>query len=637
MLTTMDWLFRQPRSVKRIISLALDATFITLAYWGAYILRLEESSLLTSPKHWIMLAVILPLTLVCFIRLGLYRAVLRFLSHQVISTVLISIGISVAVMVISAHYLHALLPRSVPVFYAAFVLIFCGGARILVRALYNQGTKRQKIPVIIYGAGSSGRQLNTSLLHGIEYRAVAFVDDNPTQHKSILQGVTVYSPEQLPWLIHRFGVQKLLLAVPSLSRQRRRDILESLESLPLEILTIPGMADIVSGMAKVSELQEVSIDDLLGRDSVDPYPELIAANIRGKVVMVTGSGGSIGSELCRQILQQCPKVLVLFEMSEFALYKIDQELTELSNASGLSVKIIPLMGSVQQQKRLEGAMNAYGVQTVYHAAACKHVPLVEYNVVEGVSNNIFGTWRTAEASINTGVETFVLISTDKAVRPTNVMGATKRLAELVLQGLAQRQTSTRFCMVRFGNVLGSSGSVVPLFKNQIRSGGPITLTHEDITRYFMTIPEAAQLVIQAGALGKGGDVFVLDMGEPIRIIDLARKMIRLMGSDVKDEENPDGDIAIQIIGLRPGEKLYEELLIGEDEQPTLHPRIRTAQEVSLPWEEMVEYLSLLNGACEAYDQEGIRELLLKAPAGFSPQDGICDLVWTENKSASALF
>lgn len=634
MLNTMDWLFRQPRSVKRIISLALDSTFITLAYWGAYILRLEELSLLASPKHWVMLAVILPLTLMCFIRLGLYRAVLRFLSHQVINTVLISIGVSVAIMVISAHYLHAFLPRSVPVFYAAFVLIFCGGARILVRALYNQGTKRQKIPVIIYGAGSSGRQLNTSLLHGIEYRAVAFVDDNPTQHKSILQGVTVYSPAELPWLIHRFGVQKLLLAVPSLSRLRRREILESLESLPLEILTIPGMADIVSGMAKVSELQEVSIDDLLGRDSVDPYPELIAANISGKVVLVTGSGGSIGSELCRQILQQGPKTLVLFEMSEFALYKIDQELTGLSNAAGLGVKIVPLMGSVQQQKRLEGVMNAYGVQTVYHAAASKHVPLVEYNVVEGVSNNVFGTWRTAEASINTGVETFVLISTDKAVRPTNVMGATKRLAELVLQGLAQRQTGTCFCMVRFGNVLGSSGSVVPLFKNQIRSGGPITLTHEDITRYFMTIPEAAQLVIQAGALGKGGDVFVLDMGEPIRIIDLARKMIRLMGSDVKDAVNPDGDIAIKIIGLRPGEKLYEELIIGGDEQATLHPRIRTAQEVSLPWEEMLEYLSLLNSACEACDQVGIRELLLKAPAGFSPQDGICDLVWTENKSAS---
>lgn len=626
----ISWLFQQSRDVKRIISLTLDALFITLAFWGAFVLRLESFDLLSSSKHWLMLATILPVTLLCFIRLGLYRAVLRYLSHQAINTVLISIGISASVMVVSAHYLHAFLPRSVPVFYIAFVLIFCGGARILVRALYNQGTKKQKIPVIIYGAGSSGRQLNTSLLHGNEYRAVAFVDDNAAQHTSILQGLTVYSPAELAWLIQRFGAQKLLLAVPSLSRQRRHEIIEGLEALPLEILTIPGMADLVSGMAKVSELQEVSIDDLLGRDSVDPYPELISANISDKVVMVTGAGGSIGSELCRQILQQRPKTLVLFELSEFSLYQVDQELTGLCRAAGFNVIIVPLMGSVQQKNRLEAAMNAYSVQTVYHAAACKHVPLVEYNVVEGVRNNVFGTWRTAEAAINSGVETFVLISTDKAVRPTNVMGTSKRLAELVLQGLAQRQNSTRFCMVRFGNVLGSSGSVVPLFKKQIKAGGPITLTHEEITRYFMTIPEAAQLVIQAGALGKGGDVFVLDMGEPIRIIDLARKMIRLMGYEVKDMDNQQGDIEIKVTGLRPGEKLYEELLIGGDEQPTLHPRIRTATEVSLSWDEMAAYLARLNIACEAYDQVNIRELLLEVPAAFAPQGGICDLVWVKN-------
>lgn len=626
----MNWLFRQPRGLKRIISLTLDVIFITLAFWGAYILRLEDLLLLTSLKHWMMLAIILPITIVCFIRLGLYRAVLRFLSHQVINTVLISIGASVAAMVISAHYLHAFLPRSVPVFYAAFVLILCGGARMLVRALYTQGTKRQKIPVIIYGAGSSGLQLNTSLLHGIEYRAVAFVDDNAAKHKSILQGVTVYSPSDLSWLIQRFGVQKLLLAVPSLSRARRREILENLEGLPLEILTIPGMADIVRGIAQVSELQEVSIDDLLGRDSVEPYPELISANIADKVVMVTGAGGSIGSELCRQILQQQPKILVLYELSEFALYQIDQELTGLSAAAGLAVRIVPLIGSVQRRNRLEAVMNAYSVQTVYHAAASKHVPLVEYNVVEGLRNNVFGTWYTAEAAINAGAETFVLISTDKAVRPTNVMGASKRLAELVLQGLAQRQSVTRFCMVRFGNVLGSSGSVVPLFKKQVKAGGPITLTHQDITRYFMTIPEAAQLVIQAGALGKGGDVFVLDMGEPVRIIDLAHKMIRLMGADVKDSENPNGDIEIKIIGLRPGEKLYEELLIGGDERPTLHPRIRSALEDSLLWKDVVAYLSLLDSACDKYDQIRIRELLVEIPTGFIPQGHICDLVWAEN-------
>ncbi|SIS47361.1 polysaccharide biosynthesis protein [Neptunomonas antarctica] len=630
MFSSITWLFKQPRSIKRIISVVLDIVFITSAFWGAYILRLENLELLSSAKHWGMLAAILPVTILCFIRLGLYRAVLRYLSHQAITTVLISIAVSVAAMVISAHYLHAFLPRSVPVLYAAFVLILCGGARLSVRALYNQSTKRQKIPVIIYGAGSSGRQLNTSLLHGNEYRAVAFVDDNSVFVNSVLQGLTVYSPSELAWLTERFGAQKILLAVPSLTRQRRREIIESLALLPLEVLTIPGMADIVSGMAKVSELQEVSIDDLLGRDPVEPYTDLIAANITNKVVMVTGAGGSIGSELCRQILQQRPTILVLFEMSEFALYQIDQELSGICNTTALNVRVIPLMGSVQRQNRLEAAMHAYSVQTVYHAAACKHVPLVEYNVVEGVRNNVFGTWRAAEAAINTGVETFVLISTDKAVRPSNVMGTSKRLAELVLQGLAQRQSSTRFCMVRFGNVLGSSGSVVPLFKKQIKAGGPITLTHKDITRYFMTIPEAAQLVIQAGALGQGGDVFVLDMGEPVRIIDLATKMVRLMGYDVKSLAIPAGDIEIKVTGLRPGEKLYEELLIGGDEQPTLHPRIRTAHEVSLPWDQMAAYLARLNIACEVYDQAEIRALLLEAPVAFSPQAGICDLLWVEN-------
>ncbi|WP_293264196.1 nucleoside-diphosphate sugar epimerase/dehydratase [Neptunomonas sp.] len=636
MLKVMDWLFRQPRSVKRVISLTFDVVFITLAFWGAYVLRLESFELLASAKHWGVLFITMAITLFCFIRLGLYRAVLRYLSHHAISAILISIGVSVVVVVVSAHYFHAFLPRSVPVFYGAFVLILCGGARILVRALYNQTTKRQKTPVIIYGAGSSGRQLNTSLLHGNEYRAVAFVDDNHVLHRSILQGLTVYSPTGLSWLVERFGAEKLLLALPSLSRQRRREIIEGLEGLPLEILTIPGMADLVSGTATVSELQEVSIDDLLGRDSVEPFPELIAANVQNKVVMVTGAGGSIGSELCRQILNQQPKALVLFELSEFSLYQIDQELSGLSLSANLGVRIVPLLGSVQRQNRLEAAMSAYGVETVYHAAACKHVPLVEYNVVEGVRNNIFGTWRAAEAAVNTGVETFVLISTDKAVRPTNIMGASKRLAELVLQGLAQRQSGTRFCMVRFGNVLGSSGSVVPLFKKQIKSGGPITLTHEEIKRYFMTIPEAAQLVIQAGSLGKGGDVFVLDMGEPVFIIDLARKMIRLMGYEVKDAQNPQGDIEIRVTGLRPGEKLYEELLIGENEQPTLHPRIRTAKEVSLSWNEMSDFLKDLNLACEAYDQEQIRALLLSAPLAFNPQAGIFDLLWVERQKSHSL-
>ncbi|WP_232513309.1 nucleoside-diphosphate sugar epimerase/dehydratase [Zobellella denitrificans] len=613
----------------------LDTLFISLAFWAAYLLRLDSVSLLGSFRHWLVLAAMVPVTLLCFVRFGLYRAVLRYLGHHATLVMMGGVAVSAVTMVLAAYYFNAFLPRSVPVIYASLALLLCGGARSMARALYNQSTKKQKTPVIIYGAGSSGRQLNTSLTHGSEYRAVAFVDDNPGLQKALLQGLTVYSPAELPWLVERYGAQKLLLAMPSISRQRRREIVDALEDLQIDMLTIPGMADIVSGKAKLNELHEVSVEDLLGRDPVEPFPDLISANIRGKVVMVTGAGGSIGSELCRQIVQQGPRTLVLFEMSEYALYQIDQELNGMCREAGYAVRIVPIMASVQRQNRLEAVMRAFGVQTVYHAAACKHVPLVEYNVVEGVRNNVFGTWRAAEAAINCGVETFVLISTDKAVRPTNVMGTSKRLAELVLQGLALRQQQTRFCMVRFGNVLGSSGSVVPLFKKQIRAGGPITLTHQEITRYFMTIPEAAQLVIQAGAMGRGGDVFVLDMGEPVRIIDLARKMVRLMGYEVKDKQNPDGDIEIRVTGLRPGEKLYEELLIGADEQPTLHPRIRAAREVHLPWPEVARLLDELEQACEHYNQPRIRELLLGAPTAFTPQDGICDLVWTEKQKPGA--
>lgn len=625
------WLFKQPRSTKRFISLLLDALFITVAFWAAFMLRLDTTAILGSGAHWLILLITIPVTLACFVRLGLYRAVLRYLGYHAILTMVAGTLLSAGTMVVSAYTLDLFFPRTVPVIYCAFALLLCGGARTLARALYNQSTKKLKTPVIIYGAGSSGRQLNSSLQYGNEYRAVAFVDDNPVLHNVMLQGLTVFSASELPQIIARFGARKLLLAMPSMPRQRRREIVEGLSELSIEMLTIPGMADIVSGKAKLSELHEVSVEDLLGRDPVAPFPELITANIKDKVVMVTGAGGSIGSELCRQIVQQQPTTLVLLENSEFSLYQIDQELNNWCRETHCDIRIVPIMASVQRQNRLEAVMTAFGVQTVYHAAACKHVPLVEYNVVEGVRNNVFGTWHAAEAAINCGVERFVLISTDKAVRPTNVMGTSKRIAELVLQGLAQRQSATRFCMVRFGNVLGSSGSVVPLFKRQIRAGGPITLTHKDITRYFMTIPEAAQLVIQAGAMGNDGDVFVLDMGEPVRIIDLAKKMIRLMGYEEKTADNPNGDIAINITGLRPGEKLYEELLIGGDEAETQHPRIRTASEVSLPWPEVLELLQALDVACEQYDQAAIRELLLSAPTAFNPQSGICDVVWVENQ------
>jgi FlaA1/EpsC-like NDP-sugar epimerase len=399
--------------------------------------------------------------------------------------------------------------------------------------------------------------------------------------------------------------------------------------LAVQILTIPAMADLVNGTRLYSDINVVEIDDLLGRDVVAPHEKLMSANINNKVVMVTGAGGSIGSELCRQILQQSPRKLILFELSEFALYAIERELNATVKELGLDIKILPMLGSVQRENRVQAVMESFGVQTVYHAAAYKHVPLVEHNVVEGVRNNVFGTLYTARAAIAAKVETFVLISTDKAVRPTNVMGTTKRMAELVLQALSRKKHQTRFCMVRFGNVLGSSGSVVPLFKAQIANSGPVTVTHPDITRYFMTIPEASQLVIQAGAMGNGGDVFVLDMGNSVKIIDLAEKMIRLSGYEVRNDNNPEGDIAIEFSGLRPGEKLYEELLIGDNVTGTEHERIMTANELFMSWDEYVVILDRLDIACHDFDHEAIRNILLSTPTGFAPKDGICDLVYQQ--------
>ncbi len=481
--------------------------------------------------------------------------------------------------------------------------------------------------MLIYGAGSSGRQLQLALNLGQEFFPVAFVDDGPNLEKVMIQGINVYTPDMIGELIIRFDVKKILLAIPSASRSVRQDVIRRLEPFPCEVLSIPGMADLVGGKALINELKEVSIEDLLGRDPVAPIPELMNANITGKRVMVTGAGGSIGSELCRQIVRCKPAKLVLFEISEYALYAIDKELNELCQHENIALDIVPLLGSVQRQNRLSTIMSNFQIQTVYHAAAYKHVPLVEYNVVEGVRNNIFGTLYSAQAAIEAGVETFVLISTDKAVRPTNTMGATKRLAELVLQALSSVQTKTRFCMVRFGNVLGSSGSVVPLFRKQISDGCPLTVTHPDIIRYFMTIPEASQLVIQAGAMGCGGDVFVLDMGQPVKIIELAHRMIRLSGLTLKNEQNPNGDIEVKITGLRPGEKLFEELLIGDNVLGTHHPRIMKANEQQLPWTELRALLLRIDTACHQFDHEQLRHLLLEAPAAFTPTDGICDLVW----------
>ena len=614
------------RTSKRVVSVAVDMLLITLTYWGAYWIRLEHSWPIDSPHHWALLGAIIIVSISLFVRLGLYRAVLRYVSFRVLWTISLGAFLSTCFFVISAFYFDILLPRTVSVIYLSFLVLLVGGVRLFFRALLNT-TRLARTQVLIYGAGSSGRQLQMALLQGNEFYPVAFVDDDLAKQGCVIQGCTVYNSSQLPILIDHHGVQKILLAMPSSTRARRQEVINALEPLSCEVLSIPGMADLVNGSARIDQLNEVSIDDLLGRDPVEPVTKLMEANITGKAVMVTGAGGSIGSELCRQILRCRPSTLVLFELSEYALYVLHKSLREQCQREGIETDLVPLLGSVQRQHRLKMVMQSFKIQTVYHTAAYKHVPLVEFNIIEGVRNNVFGSLYAAQAAIEAGVETFVLISTDKAVRPTNTMGASKRLAELILQALTREKHNTRFCMVRFGNVLGSSGSVVPLFRQQIDKGGPITLTHPDIIRYFMTIPEAAQLVIQAGAMGEGGDVFVLDMGQPVRIMELAKRMIRLSGLTLRDELRPDGDIAIEVTGLRPGEKLYEELLIGDDARETEHPRIMVAQESWLSWSRLRPLLASLDEACHRFDHQQVRDILMYAPAAFEPTDGICDLVW----------
>ncbi|WP_445765649.1 polysaccharide biosynthesis protein [Rheinheimera sp.] len=621
----LAWLLGLPRPVKRLISVCADMVFLIGALVAAYMLTQHDEQTFI-PQIALAFAVTLPITLFIFTKLGLYRAVIRYIGQHALGAVLAGIVSSAFVLALLFGVFKVTDKGNLIFVYAIMALITSGGVRLLARMFLIQRNNGHKERVLIYGAGSSGRQLAQALLNGEQYHPVIFIDDDTTLHRSTILGIPVGGPAHIASLIKSHNISRVLLALPSVSRARRREVLDTLEELPIPVQSIPGMSDLVDGSMRIDELQDVKIEDLLGRDPVAPKAKLLKANIKDKVVMVTGAGGSIGAELCRQIILCEPKTLVLFELSEFGLYSIEQELSALIKQQQLEVQLKPVMGSVQQQNRLELLMQAFKVQTVYHAAAYKHVPLVEYNVVEGVRNNVFGTLCAAEAAIASGVETFVLISTDKAVRPTNVMGASKRLAELVLQALAQRQRSTRFCMVRFGNVLGSSGSVVPLFREQIRKGGPLTVTHKDIIRYFMTIPEAAQLVIQAGAMGEGGDVFVLDMGEPVKIADLARRMIHLMGLEVKDEVHPNGDIEIQYSGLRPGEKLYEELLIGENVRETAHPRIMAADEVYLSWPEMASLLQQLEAMCDSFAVQQIIELLRCAPTGFNYPGSSSDLL-----------
>ncbi|MGF1779096.1 polysaccharide biosynthesis protein [Vibrio nomapromontoriensis] len=618
-----------PRPLKRVVSVACDLLFISLSFWGAFYARMGYlDEFLFDADYWFVLAAVSGVTVLTFINTGLYRAVLRYLSLHAVVTIAFGAIISSLSIVLFSHYFQAFLPRSVPIIYATFLVSLSGGARLLVRMLVSDLIVRGRTPVLIYGAGNAGRQLYNLISQGEEYRVVAFIDDDRKMHKTTIQGVTVFRHKYLSKLIQKEKVEKVLLAMPTASKNERKRVIENVSQYPVEVMTIPNLADIVNGEYQIDQLKEVAIEDLLGRDPVMPNQDLLEKNNKTKVVMVTGAGGSIGSELCRQIVKHQPTALVLFELSEYSLYRIERELRALAP----HIDIVPILGNVQDQARLVRTMSAYQVKTVYHAAAYKHVPLVEYNVAEGMQNNVLGTYRTALAAIEADVESFVLISTDKAVRPTNVMGTTKRLAELGLQSLAkeyQISHNTIFSMVRFGNVLGSSGSVIPLFKSQIAGGGPVTVTHKDIIRYFMTIPEAAQLVIQAGAMGTGGDVFVLDMGEPVRISDLAKNLIHLSGLEVKDEQNPDGDIELIYSGLRPGEKLFEELLIGDNVSKTSHDRIMMAQEVSMDTKQYKALLDEIQLAADNFDQEKLRRLMLEAPTGFVPTDGIGDLVWNQ--------
>jgi len=625
------WLLELPRSKKRALMVGGDLLFIPCALWCAIFLRFGDIGQPLSIGPWPYAVVVLT-AIPVFIRLGLYRAVIRYLGPRALLTVTRGVVFSVAILAAFNEYLFVdRLPWTVLAIYAAIAMLYVSGSRFIVRGIINYRSSGGSQRVAIYGAGAAGVELAKGLRRSGRFHPVAFIDDNSALYGSTITGIEVFAPSMLMDLVREENVSTVLLALPSQTRRRRHEILKQLESLNVLVQTVPDIGDIVAGNATVEDIRDVDANDLLGRDQVPPNAALMDQCVRSKVVMVSGAGGSIGSELCRQILRLKPIRIVLFEISEIALYNIEKELRLFAQHLQVSVDIVALLGNAHHRQRIQEIMIAYGVQTVYHAAAYKHVPIVEHNIVEGIHNNVFSTWYSAEAAIEAKVETFVLISTDKAVNPTNVMGATKRFAEIVLQGLQQRGSSTRFCMVRFGNVLESSGSVVPLFREQISRGGPVTVTHKDIIRYFMTIPEAAQLVIQAGSMAKGGDVFVLDMGKPVRIEDLAKRMIHLMGLTVRDDDNPEGDIEIVYTGLRPAEKLYEELLIGNDVTGTDHPRIMRATEHHLPWPTVVTVLEGMLDTINRADCNVARTLLTQAVAEYKPQQDIQDLVWTRNR------
>ncbi len=650
-----------PRRHKRILQVLTDISLVCFALWMAFVVRLGLDELVNPFTQHVWLFVSAPVIAIpLFVRFGMYRAVMRYFGNDALIAIIKAVTLSSLILGVVVYWYsnhQNVVPRSIIFNYWWLSLIMIGGLRLAMRQYFmgDWFSAAQHVPftsrddglpkVAIYGAGAAGNQLVAALRMGRAMRPVAFIDDDSGIADRVISGLQVYKPKHIQQMIDNTGAQEILLAIPSSNRGRRREILGFLEGFPLHVRSVPGFMDLASGRVKVDDIQEVDIADLLGRDAVPAQADLLEHCITGQSVLVTGAGGSIGSELCRQILALRPTTLLLFEHSEFNLYSILSELEQRVARESLSIRLLPILGSVRNPNKLLDVMKTWRVDTVYHAAAYKHVPMVEHNIAEGVLNNVIGTLNTAQAALQAGVANFVLISTDKAVRPTNVMGSTKRLAELTLQALSRelapvlfgdtsnvsRVNKTRFTMVRFGNVLGSSGSVIPLFHKQIKSGGPLTVTHPKITRYFMTIPEAAQLVIQAGSMGQGGDVFVLDMGEPVRIVELAEKMIHLSGLSVRSEKNLHGDIAIEFTGLRPGEKLYEELLIGDNVAATQHPMIMTANEDHLSWDVLKVKLTELLAAVDQDDYARVRQLLRDTVSGYTPDGEIVDWIYQQRR------
>lgn len=613
-----------PRAVKRLVVVTLDVLMSIFATWLAYSLRLDA---LHWPEgvQWWAYALAPALAVPVFVRFGLYRAIFRYTGQAALLATAQAVAVYGCLLLGVLQWLEwPGVPRSLGVLQPLIFLLLVGASRAMARFwLAELGNTRKKTEgqLLIFGAGTAGVQTASALAVSGQYVLQGFVDEDPAKIGRSINGLSVFSPAEVPAVVTRQGVTDILLALPSVPRSRRNSIIQSLRTLPVHIRTLPGLADLASGRVTVRDFRELDVEDLLGRDPVPPHAELLARNLAGKVVLVTGAGGSIGSELCRQIMLEAPCQLLLLDHNEFGLYNIHQELLGLCAARTCNVELVPLLASVSNPERLLQVCRTYRPATVYHAAAYKHVPMVECNPADGILNNVFGTLNMARAAMDGGAAHFVLISTDKAVRPTNVMGASKRMAELVLQSLATQSAGrgTCFSMVRFGNVLGSSGSVVPLFRRQLARGGPLTVTHPEVTRYFMTIPEAAQLVLQAGAMASGGEVFVLDMGDPVRILDLARRMVELSGMTVRDDANPEGDIEIAVTGLRPGEKLYEELLIGDNPTRTAHPRIMKAHEEHLAWPVLEMHLQTLHRAANSSDVAAIKAVLNACVQGYGEQ------------------